>query len=127
MGKKEDYRKEYQMLKCPNCNYIGTSFQTERRPNGYTTCLDCGHNDLTRLFVIKTDDEIASLNPAKVGMVLYGYCNGFFGRESYLPKTIEAVGKDWILVRHDDGKVDFLQDEGVVKDIPVAWLSDSDE
>jgi hypothetical protein len=88
--------------------------------------MECGHHDLTNTFVNPnpSDDAIASLNPAKVGMVLYGYCNGFFGRESYLPKTIEAVGRDWILVRHDDGKVDFLQDEGIVKDIPVSWLVD---
>lgn len=35
----------------------------------------------------------------KVGMVIYGYCNGFFGRDSYEPKRIEAIGCDWIVAR----------------------------
>lgn len=38
----------------------------------------------------------------KVGDVLYGYCNGHFGRDSYYDKTIEAIGPDWVVVRYDD-------------------------
>jgi hypothetical protein len=37
-----------------------------------------------------------------IGTVLPGYCNGFFGR-TYTSKTIEAIGKDWIVARDDEG------------------------
>ena len=42
-----------------------------------------------------------------IGKVLKGYCNGYFGRDSYGDKTIEAEGIDWIVVRCENGKVDF--------------------
>ncbi len=42
----------------------------------------------------------------KVGVMLYGSCNGFFGRNSYGPNRIEALGIDWVVVRDvDNGKV----------------------
>ena len=31
-----------------------------------------------------------------VGRVIYGFCNGFFGRDDYDNKRIEAEGVDWI-------------------------------
>ena len=34
-----------------------------------------------------------------VGTILYGYCDGFFGRDSYSNKRIEAVGADWVVAR----------------------------
>ena len=37
-----------------------------------------------------------------VGDILYGFCQGFFGRDSYGEKTIEAIGRDWVVVREDD-------------------------
>ena len=37
-----------------------------------------------------------------VGTPLYGYCGGYFGRDSYGLKRIEAVGYDWVVVREDD-------------------------
>lgn len=47
----------------------------------------------------------------QIGQVLYGYCNGYFGRDSYNNKRVEAIGYDWIVVRElsltDDGKPDF--------------------
>lgn len=39
----------------------------------------------------------------RVGAVLYGYCGGFFGRDSYGDKRIEAIGADWLVVREEDG------------------------
>lgn len=41
-----------------------------------------------------------------VGTVLYGFCGGFFGRDSYGNKTVEAIGKDWVVAR-EDGLVDY--------------------
>ena len=37
-----------------------------------------------------------------VGTVLYGFCNGFFGRDSYDDKRIEAIGADWVVVRENE-------------------------
>lgn len=42
-----------------------------------------------------------------VGAMLYGYCNGFFGRDSYCNKRVEAVGADWLVVRDADGDAQF--------------------
>lgn len=36
-----------------------------------------------------------------IGMLLYGYCDGYFGRDSYGNKRIEAIGHDWIVVREN--------------------------
>ena len=42
-----------------------------------------------------------------VGLVFKGYCQGYFGRDGYGDKRVEAFGADWIVVRHDDGAVNF--------------------
>ncbi len=34
-----------------------------------------------------------------IGRVVYGFCNGFFGRNSYSDKRIEAEGVNWIVAR----------------------------
>ena len=43
----------------------------------------------------------------RVGTVLYGYCNGFFGRDSYGDKRVESIGADWVVVREENGMPDF--------------------
>lgn len=35
----------------------------------------------------------------RVGDVLYGFCNGYFGRDSYCDKRVEAIGADWVVAR----------------------------
>lgn len=40
----------------------------------------------------------------RVGAVLYGFCEGAFGRDSYGKKLVEGVGDDWVVARDlDDG------------------------
>lgn len=39
-----------------------------------------------------------------VGLKLYGYCGGHFGRDSYEDKRIEAFGVDWIVARGSDSE-----------------------
>lgn len=34
-----------------------------------------------------------------IGSKLYGFCEGYFGRDSYNEKIIEAIGRDWVVVR----------------------------
>ena len=36
---------------------------------------------------------------SNVGRQLHGYCDGYFGRDSYGDKIIEAEGYDWIVAR----------------------------
>ena len=44
----------------------------------------------------------------RVGTRLYGYCGGFFGRDDYNDKRVEAIGADWVVVRYDStGEVGF--------------------
>lgn len=43
----------------------------------------------------------------QIGQMLYGYCGGIFGRDSYEDKRVEAVGIDWVVVREDDGIPNF--------------------
>lgn len=46
-------------------------------------------------------------NRVQVGDTLYGFCGGAFGRDSYEDKRVEAVGKDWIVCRDNQGQVHF--------------------
>ena len=39
------------------------------------------------------------------GQVLYGYCGGWFGRDSYANKRIEAIGIDWVVAREGEDVV----------------------
>lgn len=42
------------------------------------------------------------------GTMLKGFCRGYFGRDSYEDKIVEATGVDWIVAREvDSGKVVF--------------------
>lgn len=45
----------------------------------------------------------AGEGPLRIGDTLYGFCDGEFGRDSYGPKRVEAIGSDWVVVREDDG------------------------
>lgn len=42
-----------------------------------------------------------------VGIKLYGFCEGCFGRDSYDDKLIIANGEDWVVVQYDNGRKDF--------------------
>lgn len=39
--------------------------------------------------------------PLRAGDRLYGFAGGAFGRDSYGPRTVEAVGPDWVIARDD--------------------------
>ena len=39
-----------------------------------------------------------------VGMVFLGYCGGYFGRDAYGEKRVEAFGADWVVVRGGLGR-----------------------
>lgn len=50
------------------------------------TCPMCGHT-------------VGRTSEVGVGDVLHGYCGGYFGRDSYVCKRVEAVGPDWVVCR----------------------------
>lgn len=57
-----------------------------------------------------------------VGDTLLGYCRGHFGRDSYEPKRVEAVGTDWVVARTIDQirgehEVLFASGENVHRDL----------
>lgn len=47
----------------------------------------------------------------RIGDVLEGYCGGYFGRDSYDDKRVEAIGSDWVVARtvsgYDEGLAVF--------------------
>jgi hypothetical protein len=45
--------------------------------------------------------------PLRVGDVLYGFCGGRFGHDSYDDKRVEAIGADWVVAREDSGQAVF--------------------
>lgn len=44
----------------------------------------------------------------RVGSAIHGFANGFFGRDSYLCRVIEAEGSDWFVTRNVSGEAEFV-------------------
>lgn len=56
----------------------------------------------------------APSRPLLVGQVLYGYCCGAFGRDSYPDKRVEGAGADWVVAREiGSERVVFAKGKGV--------------
>lgn len=68
--------------------------------------------------------------PFQVGDILYGFCDGCFGRDSYDTKRVEAIGDDWVVARGVSNGIPFFANFDVteMKDWPdfSRWL-DADE
>ena len=60
--------------------------------------------------------------PLRVGAMLRGYCGGYFGRDSYSDKRVEAVGFDWVVAREEYGQPVFA---GPVSPEKLAQLSET--
>lgn len=46
--------------------------------------------------------------PTLVGTKLYGYCNGYFGRDDYADKIIILEGSKWIVCAYLEEGVDLV-------------------
>ena len=62
----------------------------------------------------------------QIGQLLYGYCGGIFGRDSYSTKRVEDIGVDWVVVRNEDGSPDFACGPNIHNDLqeytdPKCW------
>ena len=54
----------------------------------------------------------------RVGMLVHGFANGVFGRDSYSCRRIEAMGADWVVTRTlDSGDPEFASGEDSLR-----WL-----
>lgn len=66
-------------------------------------------------------------NIFRVGDVLYGYCEGYFGRDSYDEKTVEAVGHDWMIVRENKHPVALLEVPDGIEAMAIQWQMEPTE
>ena len=70
-------------------------------------------------FVLKQrgqdDEESLARSAFRVGMFLYGYCGGLFGRDSYGEKEIVGLHGNTIIVKEKDGSTHSGTVEGVFK------------
>lgn len=48
-------------------------------------------------------------NPFAIGHAIHGFAGGYFGRDSYHCRTVEAVGPDWVVTRNLVGKVELIE------------------
>lgn len=67
----------------------------------------------SRSFIQEQDEPAVPRHRIVPGDVLHGYCGGYFGRDSYDDKRVEAVGADWIVARDSRGYVHFAHDPAV--------------
>lgn len=45
-----------------------------------------------------------------VGAIVHGFCGGYFGRDSYACRRVEAVGADWMVTRNGNGAIELGTD-----------------
>lgn len=63
-----------------------------------------------------------------VGQVLHGFCGGYFGRDSWKCKRVEAVGFDWVVAREMERPMipEFAQKIGIHLLLEEYTISDYD-
>lgn len=61
-----------------------------------------------------------------VGIQLFGFCNGFFGRDSYEDKIIIASGDDWLVAKNDNGISEFASfgSGDIMEELIADWKDD---
>lgn len=58
-------------------------------------------------FTLRAERIVGAIAPLlgrrtlQVGDILYGFCQGAFGRDYFGDKTVEAIGPDWVVARED--------------------------
>jgi hypothetical protein len=65
----------------------------------------------------------------RIGSVLHGYCNGYFGRDGYGAKRVEAIGADWLVARDICGIPTFAQfkSQEELERLTEEWLKEKQE
>lgn len=66
-----------------------------------------------------------------LGKTLYGYCDGYFGRDSYKNKTIVYTGDNYLLCEDEDGHpclaIFYTKSNNEIKELLKEWTIDSEE
>ena len=62
------------------------------------------------------------VDSVRVGSVLHGFTGGYFGRDSYDCKRVEALGADWVVVRYENGVPDFA---AVNPEVLAEYMTDA--
>jgi hypothetical protein len=58
----------------------------------------------------------------KPGDVIYGYCNGYFGRDSYETKTCVIVTRHYAVFEYEDGRGTLLDlCESLTPELVAKW------
>lgn len=62
------------------------------------------------------------------GIQIYGFCNGYFGSDSYSDKVIIASGEDWIVGKSRCDGVEFAKfdDPKEMEECIKGWSFDED-
>ncbi|MFI8671965.1 hypothetical protein ACIGIJ_19100 [Bacillus paranthracis] len=64
-----------------------------------------------------------------VGIKIYGFCNGYFGRDDYDDKVIIASGNDWIVGVDNQGIncfASFRGEEDSMEELIGKWSKEED-
>lgn len=64
-----------------------------------------------------------------VGIKIYGFCNGFFGRDSYDDKIVIASGEDWVVgktVREGINEFAQFDDPEEMEDLIGRWTEEEE-
>lgn len=60
------------------------------------------------------ESSVSVIHPRlQPGQLLYGFCNGYLGRNPFHSKRIESVGDDWVVARDKHGKPHFASGENI--------------
>ena len=62
--------------------------------------------------------------PLRVGVTIYGFAGGHFGRDSYNDRVVEDIGHDWVVTRNTLGVPEFFH--GVPEDLIEYTIDNSD-
>jgi len=53
----------------------------------------------------------------RIGTILYGFCGGNFGRDSYCNKRVEGIGVDWVVARGEDGEPLLASGKSIIEEL----------
>jgi hypothetical protein len=60
------------------------------------------------------------MNPLRVGDVVHGHLNGYYGRDHYDCARVEAFGADWAVIRTFSGVACTGSGAGIIAELELA-------
>lgn len=68
--------------------------------------------------------ERSDTRPLQVGDELHGYAGGYFGRDHYDCGHVEAVGRDWLVLRTQKGHAVSCSGPGILQELARYRIPD---